>query len=131
MFDFGGHVNALQISSIAIRRGKPFRYFDRDPGEAANVFGEHGDDALEDEAAGAGAVFAAKDEGVEGVGDIFGGFASDLDPVMAEERLERAREEEIERGVAGGEVGQGQAMNGRVGLRVEIVDPEFIEVAKN
>jgi hypothetical protein len=29
---------------------------------------------LEDEAAGAGAVFAAEDEGVEGVGDVFGGF---------------------------------------------------------
>src|SRR5438093_3871451 len=108
MFDFGGHVNALQISSIAIRRGKPFRYFDRDPGEAANVFGEHGDDALEDEAAGADAVFAAEDEGVEGIGDVFGGFASNFDPVM----VKGAWEKEVESGMSGGQVGNAQAIDG-------------------
>ena len=72
----------------------------RSCGQQADVFGEHGDDALEDEAAGADAVFAAEDQRVEGVGDISGGFAGDLDPVMAEEGLEGAREQEVQRGVA-------------------------------
>ena len=35
-------------------------------------------------------VLAAGDQGVEGVGDVAGGFAGDLDPVMAEEGLKCA-----------------------------------------
>src|SRR4029077_7915450 len=70
-------------------------------GEQADVLGEHSDDALEDEAAGADAVFAAEDERVESVSDVFGGFAGDLDPVVLEQRGEGAREKEVERGVPG------------------------------
>jgi hypothetical protein len=63
------------------------------------------------------------------VGDIAGGFAGDLDPVMAKERLEGAREKEIERGVAGGQVGDGNPVHGLVELGVEVLDPELVEVA--
>ena len=100
-------------------------------GQQADVLGEHGDDALEDEAAGADAVFAAEDERVEGVGDVLGGFAGDLDPVVAEEGLEGAREQEVQRGVAGGQVGDGHPVNRLVELGVEVVDPELVEVAEH
>ena len=78
---------------------------------------------MEDEAAGADAAFAAEDERVEGVADVFGGFAGDLDPVMAEEGLEGAREKEVQRGVAGGQVGDGNSVNRLVKLGVEVVNP--------
>jgi hypothetical protein len=63
--------------------------------QQANSSGEHGHDALEDEAAGADAVLAARDQRVEGVGDIARGFAGDVDSVVGEEGLEGAREQEI------------------------------------
>ena len=100
-------------------------------GQQADVLGEHGDDALEDEAAGADAVFAARDQRVEGVGDVLGGFAGDFDPVVAEERLEGAREQEIQRGVAGGQLGDRDAVHRLLELRVEVVNPELVEVAEH
>jgi hypothetical protein len=99
--------------------------------EQADVFGEHGDDALEDETAGADAVFAAEDEGVEGVGNVFGGFAGDFYPVVAKEGLEGAREQEVQRGVAGGQIGEGDAVNRLLKLGVEVVNPELVEVAEH
>jgi len=86
---------------------------------------------LEYEAAGAGAVFAARNERIESVGDVFCGFASDLDPVMAEKRLKRARKEEIQRSMACQEVFDPEAIHWFVELGVEVVDPEFVEIAKN
>ena len=53
---------------------------------------EHGDNGLENVAAGAGAVFAAIDHGVEGIGDAVRGFAGDGDPVVAKDERELARE---------------------------------------
>jgi hypothetical protein len=100
-------------------------------GKQADVFGEHGDDALQDEAAGADAVFATEDEGVEGIGDVFGRFAGDVDPVMAEEGLEGAREQEIQRGVAGGQIGEGDTVNRLLELGVEVVNPKLVEVAEH
>ena len=95
------------------------------------IFSKHGDDALENESAGADAVFATGDQGVECVGDISCGLAGDLDPVVAEEGLEGAREQEVEGGVAGREVGDGHPVNRFVELGVEVVDPELVEVAEH
>jgi hypothetical protein len=86
---------------------------------------------LEDEAAGANAVFAAEDERVEGVGNVFGGFAGDFDPVVAKEGLEGAREQEVQRGVAGGQIGDGNPVNRLLELGIEVVDPELVEVAED
>ena len=99
----GGRRRARHSSSRRVKRSC---------GQQADVLGEHGDDALEDEAAGADAVFAAEDQRVEGVGDVFGGFAGDLDPVVAEEGLEGAREQEVQRGVAGGRSATGMRSTG-------------------
>ena len=77
------------------------------------------------------AVLAAGDEGVKGEGDIVGRFAGDVDPVMAEEGLESAREQEVERGVAVGQLGDGEAVHRLVELGVEVVDPELVEVAEH
>ena len=68
---------------------------------------------------------------LEGVGDVFGRFAGDLDPVVAEKGLEGAREQEVQRGVAGGQVGDGDAVNRFLELGVEVVDPELVEVAED
>ena len=100
------------------------------PREQADVLGEHSHHALEDEAAGADAVLAARDQRVEGVGDIPGGFAGDVDPVMREQGLEGAGEQEIERGVAFGQVGQAHLVHRLIKLRVEVVNPELVEVAE-
>ena len=96
-----------------------------------DVFGEHGDDALEDEAAGADAVFASECQGVEGVCDIFRGFTRDLHPIVAEEGLGGAREKEVEGCVAGRQVAREQVIDRLVELGVEVVDPELIEVAED
>jgi hypothetical protein len=45
---------------------------------------------------------------------------------MAEQGPEGARKEKVQRGVAGGDVGQGQPINRLVELRVEIVNPELL-----
>ena len=98
--------------------------------QQADVLSEHGDKTLEDEAAGANAVPATRNQRIEGVGDIAGGFAGDWDPVIAEEWLERAREEVIARSVPSGQVGDGHAVYGVVELGVEVVDSELGEVAQ-
>jgi len=98
--------------------------------QQADVLSEHGHHALEDETAGADAVLAARDQRVEGVGDIPGGFAGDVDPVVGEEGLEGAGEQEIERGVAFGQVGQRDLVHRLIELGVEVVDPELVEVAQ-
>ena len=53
------------------------------------------------------------------------------DPVMAEEGLEGAREQEVQRGVAGGQIGDGHAVNRLLELGVEVVNPELVEVAED
>ena len=100
-------------------------------GQQADVLREHGDDALEDEAAGADAVFAVEDQRVEGVGNVFGGFAGDLDPVVTEEGLEGAGEQKVQGGVADGQLGEGDAVSRFLELGVEVVDPELVEVAED
>ncbi len=52
----------------------------------------------------AGTVCAAGHQEAVGVGDVFGGFAGGVGPVMAQQGLEGARQKEVERGVAGKEV---------------------------
>ena len=49
---------------------------------------------------------------------------------MAEERLEGAREQKVQRGVAGGKVGDGNSVHRLIELGVEVVDPELVEVAE-
>ena len=65
------------------------------------------------------------------MGDIPGGFAGDVDPVMGEEGLEGAREQEVEGGMAVGQVGDGDTVHRLVELGVEVVDPELVEVAEH
>ena len=99
--------------------------------QKAEVLGDDGDEKLEDEALGAGAVFAARDHVAEDAGEGVGGLAGDFDAVVAEDGRLRAREEEAEGGGAGGEVAEIDALDGIKELLVEIVDPEFVEVAED
>ncbi len=99
--------------------------------QQADVFGEHSDDVLENEAAGAHAVSDTKDERVKGVGDVSCGFTRDLDPVVAEEGLKSTREKEVQRSVALGQIGDGHPVNRFIELGVEVVDPELVEVAEH
>ena len=75
------------------------------------------DQGVEDEA---GIVGGIEDRVVEGVvGD------------MAEEGLEGAGKKEVERGMAGGQVGDGDAVHWFVELGVEVVEPELVKVAED
>ena len=91
----------------------------------------HGDDGLENVAAGGGAVFAAADHGVEGIGDALRGFAGDGNPIIAKDRRERAREKKIQRGMAVGEFADFDFINRFLKLGVEIVNPKLVEVAQD
>ncbi len=99
--------------------------------QQADVLGEHGNDALQDETPGGVARFAAGDQRIENIGNALCGLAGDFDPVVAENRDGLARVKKIERGMAGGEVLDRHAVKRLVQLRVEIVNPEFVEVAKH
>ena len=100
-------------------------------GEQPEVFGDDGDEELKDEALGAGAVLAAGDDLAEDIGDGVGGLAGDFDAVVAEDGLLRVWEEEVQRGAAGGEVAGEELFEGVEELGVEVVDPEFVEVAED
>ena len=82
-------------------------------------------------AAGGGAIFAAADHGVEGIGDALRGLAGDCDPVVAKDGRELTREKKVERGMAGGEFADFDFINRLLKLGVEIVNPELVEVAQH
>jgi hypothetical protein len=86
---------------------------------------------LENETLGAGAVLASGDKGAEELREVRSGFAGDFDAVVIEERLARLGQEEGEGLGAGRQLGEGEFLDGIEELEVEIVDPEFVEVAKD
>ena len=92
---------------------------------------EDGDEELEDEALGAGAVFLARDDFAENIGEDVGGLAGDFDAVVAEDGLLRGGEEKVQRRAALREIAQEEALDGGEELGVEVVDPELVEVAED
>jgi hypothetical protein len=100
-------------------------------GQQADVLGEHGEDGLETKAAGAGGRFAALDQGAEDAGDILRGVLGHLDPVIAEEGGELDREQEIQRGMPGGQVAELETVHRVIDALVEVVNPELVEVAED
>ena len=86
---------------------------------------------MKNKPAGGGAILVAGDHGIEGVGHALGGFACDGDPIVAKDRRELAREKKVQRGMAGGKFADFEAVHRLVKLGVEIVNPEFIEIAKH
>jgi hypothetical protein len=80
---------------------------------------------------GAGAVFLALDEFAEDLGEGVGGLARDVDPVIAKEGAGRLGQEEVEGFGVLGELAEGDAVDGIEELDVEVVDPEFLEIAEN
>ena len=96
-----------------------------------DVLGNESDEELEDEALGAGAVLATRDEGTEQPREVGGCLAGDFDAVVVEERLAGLGQEEGEGLGAGGQVCEGDFFDGVEALLVEIVDPEFVEVAED
>jgi len=99
-------------------------------GEQADILGEHGDDALENESTGSGTVLAAVDQGVEGTGDILGGLSGDLDPVVPENRRKLTREQKVQSGMPLDEFADLDSVHRLVEMSVEIVNPELVEVTK-
>ena len=100
-------------------------------GQKADVLGEHGDDRLQNKAAGRGAILAAKDHGIESVSHALRGLACDRDPVVAKDRRKLAREKKVQRGMAGGQFADFDPVHRLLKLRVEIVNPQLVEIAEH
>ncbi len=97
--------------------------------QQADVLGKHSDDTLKDEAARAGAIFAAIYK-VEGIRNVFGGFTGDFDPVVSKQGPKRLRKQKVQRGVPAWQLRDPYAVNRFVELCVEVINPELIEVAE-
>lgn len=89
------------------------------------------DEKLEDEALGAGAILAAGDDLAKNGGKVVRGLAGDIDPVELEDGPGRDRQEEVEGAGAIREVAQQNTINRIEELDVKVVNPEFVEVAKD
>ena len=68
---------------------------------------------------------------VEAIGQLVGGLASNGDMVVAEDRLQRGREEECQRTPPGRQVLNLDLIHGNVHLGVEVENPELIKVAEH
>jgi len=79
-------------------------------GEEADVFGEHGDDALEDEAAGAGRS-SPRRRGTLKLGTSLA-LPGDLDPVVTERGWKARGNRKLEGGMARGEISDGERSTG-------------------
>jgi len=99
--------------------------------QEVNVLGEKRDEDLQDETLGGGLGDAALAEFFEAVGKAVGGFAGDGDAIVFKTRRGLAGEEEIQRAVVRGEIGEGDGADGRIHLRLEVIDVEFVEVAED
>jgi hypothetical protein len=98
-------------------------------GKKADVFGEEGDEHLEDEFLSHGPIDAAFGDVTKTEGEFVGGFTSDGFAVVVEGGFLAA--EEGESAPAFGEVGEGEFVFWGVDVRFEIVNPEFVEVAED
>ena len=78
-----------------------------------------------------GRLDAAFDEAFVELGQFAGGFESDGDVVIAKNRLMLAAHEESEGAPAFGKFGGRDGVLGGVGLRLEIVNAELIEITKH
>ena len=74
---------------------------------------------------------AATDNFLEAFRHLISGAARDIDPVVAEDRLLPERQQEIKGGDVLSQLGELDAIDGIEQLRVEIVNPELVEVAKD
>ncbi len=99
--------------------------------QQADVLREQSDEHLEDETLGDGAFDAAFDELVEALRQTGGGVAGDSDVVVVEDGLGLAGEEEGERAEVFGQIDQRDLADGRVHLRLEVVNVELVEVAQD
>ena len=99
--------------------------------EQVDVFREKRDEHLEREALGQRAPDATLDEFVEALGKAGGGFARDGDVIVVEDGLWLAGEEKGERAEMLREINEGDAPDGRIHLRLEIIDVELVEVAQH
>lgn len=71
------------------------------------------------------------DHGVESIGDTLRGLAGDGDPVVAKDGRELARVKKVQRGMAGGEFADFDAVHRLLKLGVEIINPKLVEVAQD
>jgi hypothetical protein len=104
---------------------------DDERGQKADVFGDEGDEKLQDEALCPVARDAAEDEVAKDVREDVGRLARDGNAVIAEDGLDAVREEESERVGIVSQVADGEAFNGIEKLGVEVVNPEIVEVAED
>ena len=106
--------------------------FREDPArQETRVFREHRDDALQHEPLCDGPVLVARNDLVEDRGHLVRRTASDSDAIVVEEWLPLVREKEVEGLVSFREVLQRDHVDWLVELEIEVVDPEFAEVAED
>lgn len=104
---------------------------DHVPRQQAKIFGDDGDEELEDKALGTGAVFLAFDEVAEDFCEYVRSLAGNFDAVVAQKGLGGGRQQKVEREAVVREVAKGNSVNGIEKLCVEVVNPEFLEVAED
>lgn len=127
----GGEESAEEVVAIGWGGDVGEELGDEVFGQEVDVFGEEGDEDLEDEALGGGLVHAALAQAAEAGGKAVGSFAGDGDAVVVEDGLGLAGEEEIEGAVVVGKGGEFGDADGGVHLGLEVIDVEFVEVAED
>ena len=100
-------------------------------GQQINVFGEEGDEHLQDEMLRHRLRHAAFDEFAETVGETIGGLPRDNFAVVVKGGLGRTGREKRERPPTLRQIFQREGVFGRVEVGVEIVNAELVKVAKH
>ena len=99
--------------------------------QQADILGKEGHEHLQDESLRSDAVHLAGYQLIEANRQSVGGLAGDRLVVVAEDRLLVGRKQERQRSPTVRQLGQGEAIDGRIHLGLEVVNPERIEVAKD
>lgn len=76
-------------------------------------------------------ILATTNDFLEAFRHLISSAAGDVDPVVAEDWLLPDRQQKIKRGDVLRQLGKFDAINRIEKLRIEIVDPEFIEIAQD